>query len=333
MKILITGIAGFLGSNLAARLLDEGHKVLGNDNLMGGKLENVPKDATVLTSDCCDFEAMKALCKGVDVVIHCAATAHEGLSVFSPAFITKNNYQASVTTMTAAIAANVKRFVFCSSMARYGSNEAPFTEDMECKPQDPYAIAKVASEQTLKLLAETHGIEWNIAIPHNIVGPRQNYTDPFRNVMSIMLNRNLRGQPAYIYGDGSQVRCFSYVDDCVDGLVKLALDKNIKYETVNLGPDTGEVTIKELADLCANETGFNQPPEYLPPRPKEVHTAICSSNKAREILDYKETIDLKDMITKTADWIREAGPKEFDYDITLEINNDLTPKTWSEKLM
>ena len=226
MKILITGIAGFLGSNLAARLLDEGHKVLGNDNLMGGKLENVPKDATVLTSDCCDFEAMKALCKGVDVVIHCAATAHEGLSVFSPAFITKNNYQASVTTMTAAIAANVKRFVFCSSMARYGSNEAPFTEDMECKPQDPYAIAKVASEQTLKLLAETHGIEWNIAIPHNIVGPRQNYTDPFRNVMSIMLNRNLRGLPAYIYGDGSQVRCFSYVDDCVDGLVKLALDKN-----------------------------------------------------------------------------------------------------------
>ena len=247
MKILITGIAGFLGSNLAARLLDEGHKVLGNDNLMGGKLENVPKDATVLTSDCCDFEAMKALCKGVDVVIHCAATAHEGLSVFSPAFITKNNYQASVTTMTAAIAANVKRFVFCSSMARYGSNEAPFTEDMECKPQDPYAIAKVASEQTLKLLAETHGIEWNIAIPHNIVGPRQNYTDPFRNVMSIMLNRNLRGLPAYIYGDGSQVRCFSYVDDCVDGLVKLALDKNIKYETVNLGPDTGEVTIKEFA--------------------------------------------------------------------------------------
>ena len=173
MKIFITGIAGFLGSHLAKRMLLLGHEVGGNDNMIGGERENLPKNIQFFEIDCIDYEKLKNAIKSYDIVYHCAATAHEGLSVFSPYTITRNIYEASISTMTAAITNKVKRFVYCSSMARYGSQKFPFTEDMQPKPQDPYGIAKVAGEDTLKLLADIHGMEYNIAVPHNIVGPNQ----------------------------------------------------------------------------------------------------------------------------------------------------------------
>ncbi len=243
MKIFITGIAGFLGSHLAKRMLELGHEVVGNDNLIGGEKENLPENIDFFEIDCTNYEKLKKLMKDCKIVYHCAATAHEGLSVFSPYTITRNIYEASVSTITAAIANKVKRFVYCSSMARYGSQSFPFTEDMKTKPEDPYGIAKVAGEDTLKLLAKVHGIEWNIAVPHNIVGPNQKYDDPFRNVLSIFINRNLQGKPALIYGDGEQKRTFSYIDDVIYCLEKLAFDKNINKEIINVGPDEESITI------------------------------------------------------------------------------------------
>lgn len=333
MKIFITGIAGFLGSHLAEELSALGHEVSGNDNLVGGEVYNVPKNVDFSFADCTDFCVMEKLLEGVDIVIHAAATAHEGLSVFSPSFITKNIFEASVTTISAAISNNVKRFVFCSSMARYGNQVAPFTEDMDPKPVDPYAIAKVAAEQVLQNLSETHGMEWNIAVPHNIIGPRQRYDDPFRNVLSIMLNRNLQDKPVYIYGDGEQVRCFSYVSECTDSLIKMALDPNITSEVINIGPDKGEITINRLAELVASETGCNLEPIHVADRPREVKISHCSSDKARRLLDYKPTITLQEAIRNTADEIRIRGTKEFDYTFPLEINSDITPDTWKKRLI
>ena len=144
MKIYITGIAGFLGSHLAKRLINLGHDVSGNDNMIQGDLDNLPKNINFHKTDCCNFEEMSKNLKEIDVVYHCAATAHEGLSVFSPNFITKNIYQASISVITASIVNKVKRFVFCSSMARYGNQTSPFHENMVPKPEDPYGIAKVA---------------------------------------------------------------------------------------------------------------------------------------------------------------------------------------------
>ena len=213
MKIYITGIAGFLGSHLAKKIKNQGHKVGGNDNMIQGDAENLPKDINFHKTDCCNYSEMVKNLKGYDIVYHCAATAHEGLSVFSPNFITKNIYQASISVITASIVNKVKKFVLCSSMARYGTQKNPFTEDMSPSPQDPYGIAKVAAEQTLQLLSEVHGMNYNIAVPHNIVGPNQKYDDPFRNVMSIFINRNLQMKPSIIYGDGSQIRDFVYVED------------------------------------------------------------------------------------------------------------------------
>ena len=331
MKIYITGIAGFLGSHLAKRLKTLGHEVSGNDNLILGEMENLPKNTKIDQTDCCNYEEMVKNLKGYDVVYHCAATAHEGLSVFSPNFITKNIYQASVSVITASIVNNVKKFIFCSSMARYGNQKTPFNETMIAKPEDPYGIAKVASEETLKLLSEVHGLNYNIAVPHNIVGPNQKYDDPFRNVMSIFINRNLQGQPSIIYGDGMQQRCFSYIDDVIFCLEKLALDNNINREIINIGPDEETTTVLELSKLVANETGFNGNPIFVKDRPKEVKYASCSSDKARELLGYKTKTSLKDSIKLTADYIRERGIRKFNYNLPLEIDSEITPETWKHK--
>ena len=174
MKIFITGVAGFLGSHLADLMISQGHKVAGNDNMIGGYTDNVPQDVEFHQVDCCDLENMTKAMEGCDIVYHTAATAYEGLSVFSPVLVTRNIFEASVTTITAAIRNKVKRIVYCSSMARYGHHdELPYKESFECRPQDPYGIAKKAGEDVLRNLCETHGVEYVIAVPHNIVGPRQ----------------------------------------------------------------------------------------------------------------------------------------------------------------
>ena len=331
MKIFITGIAGFLGSHLANRMLDIGHEVLGNDNLIGGDLENVNKKIKFFKTDCNDLEGMVKITKDCDIVYHCAATAHEGLSVFSPHVITNNIFQASVSVITAAIKNKVKRFVYCSSMARYGSQKSPFTEDMIPSPQDPYGIAKVAGENILKLLADLNEMEWNIAVPHNIIGPNQKYDDPFRNVMSIFINRNLQNKPSIIYGDGNQTRCFSYIDDVIFCLEKLALEKKISKEIINIGPDEETITINGLSKLVSNETGYNGEPIYVPGRPQEVKEASCSSDKARKLLDYKTKTSLKESVKLTADYIRSKGTRNFIYNLPVEIRSDITPETWTKK--
>ena len=333
MKIFITGIAGFLGSHLADRFIELGHEVLGNDNLLGGYEDNVHEKAQLFKVDCCDRSRMSEIMQGADIVVHTAATAHEGLSVFSPDFITRNIFQASVSTISAAIENKVKRFVYCTSMARYGDQKTPFTEDMTPKPVDPYGIAKVAGEEVLKALCDTHGMEWNIAVPHNIVGPRQRYDDPFRNVMSIMINRNLQGKPAIVYGDGLQTRCFSYVDDCVNCLERMALDDNIVGEVINIGPDEGTITIRELAELVATETGINEDPIHMPDRPREVKHAMCSADKARRLLDYRTRTNIQTAVIRTTEYIRRRGVKPFDYTFPLEIVNEKTPKTWKDRLI
>ena len=330
-KVLVTGAAGFLGSHLAEKLANMGDAVVGVDNMQGGYADNVSKNIEFYKIDCCDLQKMNEVMKGVEIVYHCAATAHEGLSVFSPYEIGKNNYLASISVFSAAVSKKVKRIIFCSSMARYGSQKYPFTEDMRPSPADPYAISKVAAEQTLINLCELNKIEWVIAVPHNIIGPKQKYDDPFRNVVSIMLNRMLQNKAPIIYGDGKQKRCFSYIDDCLSCLIPMKDQKNLNKQIINIGPDEEFVTINKVAEICSNVTGNNLKPIYKPDRPQEVKHASCSADKARKLLNYKTTVDLKTGITKTFDYIKQRGAKSFDYYINVEILNELTPSTWTKK--
>ena len=330
-KILITGVAGFLGSHLAEKLLKLGHHIVGIDNMVGGYEDNVLKEIEFYKVDCCDFKKIKSIMKNVEIVYHCAATAHEGLSVFSPFEISKNNYLASVSIFSAAINEKVKRIIFCSSMARYGDQKTPFNENMKTKPVDPYAISKVAAEEVLKNLCDLNNIEWVIAVPHNIIGPRQIYDDPYRNVVSIFLNRMLQGKAPIIYGDGEQKRCFSYIDDCLDCMIPMLDQQNLNKQIINIGPDEEFVTINEVVDICSNITGSNLDPIYKKDRPREVKHATCSSNKARELLNYKTKTNLKEGILRTYDYIKKRGVREFDYRLEIEIDNNLTPDTWKKK--
>tara|TARA_Y100000590_G_scaffold466321_1_gene641285 strand:+ start:5264 stop:6265 length:1002 start_codon:yes stop_codon:yes gene_type:complete len=331
MNILITGVAGFLGSHLAQKLSGLGHKIIGIDNMMGGYEDNIPDNIKFYKYDCCDNKNMNLIMKNIDVVYHCAATAHEGLSVFSPFEIGKNNFLASVSVFSAAISNKVKRIIFCSSMARYGAQKTPFNENMKPMPVDPYGISKVAAEDVLKNLCELNNIEWVIAVPHNIIGPRQKYDDPFRNVVSIMINRMLQNLAPIIYGDGEQKRCFSYIDDCIKCLIPMLDQKNLNREIINIGPDEEFVTINKVSEICSNITGSNLAPIYKKDRPREVKHATCSADKARKLLNYKTSTDLLTGINKTFDYIKKRGVKPFNYHINIEIKNELTPETWLKK--
>jgi UDP-glucose 4-epimerase len=333
MNVYITGLAGFLGSHLADRLLDEGHFVDGCDSLIGGDFDNVPfgKRAWLTEAACEAIDAYDL--RHTDVLYHCAALAHEGLSVFSPALISQNIYGASAAVFSAAIQAGVKRIVFCSSMARYGfqAQRPPFLEAGDCYPVDPYGVSKLAAERLLAVLAEAHGFEYVIAVPHNIIGPRQKYDDPYRNVASIMVNRMLQGQPPIIYGDGNQKRCFSFVQDCVESLARMATYP-VSAEVINIGPDEGMITINELARILMDLTGFKGDPVYMPGRPQEVKEAWCSSDKARRLLGFDAKTPLVDGLRSIVEHIRERGPKPFNYHLPVEIVKG-APKTWTERII
>jgi UDP-glucose 4-epimerase len=329
----ITGVAGFLGSHLAEHLLKEGHRVIGCDNLVGGYLDNVPPGVEFHTVDCNDLAKMREIMKGVDVVYHTAAYAYEGLSVFSPHLISENIFGGSVATVTAALANKVKRFVQCSSMARYGTQPVvPFTEDMVCKPQDPYGIAKYAAELTIRNLCEVHGMEYVIVVPHNIIGPRQKYDDPFRNVASIMINLMLQGRQPIIYGDGEQTRTFSFIEDVVEPLKKMATDPNVNGETINIGPDDEFVTVNTLAQIIAELLDFKLAPIYMPGRPQEVKHASCSADKARRLLSYEPKTPLKEGLQSMIAYIQKRGTKPFLYHLDLELITDKTPRSWKDRL-
>lgn len=333
MKVFITGIAGFLGSHIADAMLADGHEVLGCDTLIGGYRDNVPEGAQFHLNDCCDLAAMKELLKGVDVVYHTACTAYEGLSVFSPKLVAQNTYLNTVSVASAAISNGVKRFVHCSSMARYGTQEVvPFTEDMVCAPQDPYGISKFAAENILRNMCEVHGMELVICVPHNIIGPRQKYDDPYRNVASIMINLMLQGRQPIIYDDGEQKRCFSFVQDDIDCLKACAFQDNVVGEVINIGPDEEFITINRLAQTIADLIGFDLHPVYMPGRPQEVRMATCSADKARRLLGYETKYTLEQGLSEMINYIKGRGAKEFRYHLDLEIVNDKTPETWKKRL-
>jgi UDP-glucose 4-epimerase len=333
MRVFISGIAGFLGSHLADRLLAMGHTVVGCDSLLGGELINVPPEAEFYQYDCRDFNAMAKIMRGSELVYHCAATAYEGLSVFSPAMIMDNVLTGSVSVFSAAIGDGARRIVFCSSMARYGTNLVPFEEGYSPRPQDPYGIAKVAAEQALANLAGVHGLEYAIAVPHNIIGARQKFDDPYRNVASIMANLMLQGRSPFIYGDGEQMRCFSHIEDCLSCLLCLGLTERGLYQVVNIGPDEEFVTINRLFRHLKEIVGFEGQAIYLNDRPQEVKNAYCSSTKARDLLGYRTTHELEEGLRDIVEYIRQIGPRKFRYHLDIEIHNGHTPRTWTERLM
>jgi len=333
-KVVITGISGLLGSTFARYLINrDGYEVVGIDNMIGGVEGNVPERAKYIRGDIQDTALLTEICEGADCVFHTAALPYEGLSVFSPACTVNSIVSGTVSVASACLANNVRLLINCSSMARYGDQIPPFTEDMPRKPVDPYGLAKAQAEEHLELLHEIHGLNFVTVVPHNVIGVGQRYYDPFRNVVGIMINRTLQGKPIVVYGDGEQKRSFSNVYDCIEAVYKIMTsNRELAKEVYNIGPDDNEISIKQLAYKVGHFCEKYPNLQHFPDRPREVKNAFCSSDKIRKEFNYNAaiTVDqtLKDMIA----WIKPQV-REFEYHLPLEFTTEETPKTWTDKLI
>lgn len=333
-RVFITGITGLLGSTLAKYLHKQGgYSVIGIDNGIGGVEDNIPDYIEYYKADILDTEMLKRLMEGVDTVFHAAALPYEGLSVFSPTVTATSIVSGTLSTAIAALHNKVRLFINCSSMARYGDQEPPFSEDMPTKPVDPYGLAKVQAEQHLELLHQIHGLNYVTVVPHNVIGVGQRYFDPFRNVVGIMINRTLQGKPIIVYGDGSQERSFSNATDCIIAIEKIInSERDICGQVYNIGPDHNEMSIKDLAVLVADTCDTPLNIEYFTGRPREVKYAFCSSDKIRREFNYNASISVETTIKQMVDWIKPRV-RDFEYHLPLELVTDKTPKTWTDKLI
>jgi len=322
-KVIVTGSLGFIGSHLCNLLIDEGHTVVGIDDLSGGSSDNGGRCEHII-ADCRDEERMDQIFRRErpQIVYHLAANAAEGKSIYSPIDITSRNYDAFIKVLTPFIKYGGKRFVFTSSIAVYGEQQTPFKEDATPDPEDLYGISKLAIEQSLKIMSKVHGFEYVIARPHNVYGPAQNMRDPYRNVVTIWMNKALRDEPITIYGDGSMKRCFSYIDDVIDPLYECGI-ADIAGMTFNIGSDLA-YRIDELADAIDECHSINR--EYLPKREQEVQDAISDHSLLRKHLGYHET-PLKDGIAVTWEWAQKMGAQEPIY-TPIEIMSSSLPANW-----
>ena len=324
MKIFVTGCAGLLGANYTRHLLANGHEVIGIDDLSGGYKDFVPKGEK-FTFVKLNLEKRKKVSElfkehQPDVLYHFAAYAAEGLSPFIRNFNYRNNLICSANLINECITYGTK-FVFTSSMAVYGEQEPPFTEDKRPQPVDPYGIAKYAVECDLKLAHEQFGLRYNIVRPHNVLGIYQNIWDKYRNVIGIFIRKTLNGQPILVYGDGEQTRAFSDIKYYMEPFDKLLTDYD--GEIFNIGADK-YFTLNEVAKAVqevGEKYGYEVPIEHGEPR-HEVKHAYCDNTKAKTMLDFRDETNLLELIDSMFVWAMKQPNrkvKHMDYEVTKDI--------------
>ena len=324
MKIFVTGCAGLLGANYTRHLLANGHEVVGIDDLSGGYKAFLPKGEK-FTFAKFDLERRKKVVElfeehKPDILLHFAAYAAEGLSPFIRNFNYRNNLICSANLINECIARDTK-FIFTSSMAVYGEQEPPFTEDKRPQPIDPYGIAKYAVECDLKLAHEQFGLRYNIVRPHNVLGIYQNIWDKYRNVIGIFIRKTLNGEPILVYGDGEQTRAFSDIKYYMEPFDKLLTDYD--GEIFNIGADK-HFTLNEVAQAVQSigkKYGYEVPIEHGEPR-HEVKHAYCDHTKAKTMLDFKDETNLDELIESMFVWAMKQPNrkvKKMEYEVTKDI--------------
>jgi UDP-glucose 4-epimerase len=328
-KSLVTGGAGFIGAHVARGLLAAGHDVTVLDDLSGGFERNVPKGATFVKGSIVDHALIdRVFAEGkFDYVFHLAAYAAEGLSHFIRRFNYTNNLIGSVNVINAAVRAEVKRFVFTSSIAVYGAGQLPLREDQQPVPEDPYGIAKLAVEQDLKAAHEMFGLDYTIFRPHNVYGEYQNTGDRYRNVVGIFMNQLMAGKELSVFGDGLQTRAFSYVGDIVPQMVRCVELPAARNEVFNVGGDTA-YTVKHLAEVLIRVSGKNSPLKYLPARKEVVH-AYSDHSKTTRVFGETKPVTLEDGLKRMWDWASNLGVQEPTRFGAIEVDRNM-PSFWRQ---
>lgn len=340
-SVLVTGGAGFIGSHLAEYLLNAGYNVVILDDLSGGFAENIE---ALWASDASGKKRFPIFVRGsilnhelvsslfaqykFTYVYHLAAYAAEGLSHFIKRFNYQNNLVGSVNLIDAAVNHGTKCFVFTSSVAVYGSAQVPMLEDMTPAPEDSYGIAKAAVEQELAISQRLFGLDYVIFRPHNVIGPRQNIGDRYRNVVGIFMNHLLKGLPMPVFGDGKQMRAFTYIDDIVPVIAASPKIPAAINQVFNIGGDT-PCTINELTEVVAEVMGCEREVVYLEGR-NEVKFVFCSHDRVKQVFGARPLTSLREGIHKMAEWAKKHGARESRAFQGIEIAKNL-PAAWRQE--
>ena len=306
MNVLITGVAGLLGSRLADWVLenDPDVTVIGIDNFSGGYAENINSGVKFYKRDLIKDSISDLFQKyDIDYVFHFAAYAAEGLSPFIRGFNYDNNLKSTARIINECIKHDVKRLIFTSSMAVYGHGEnQAFDENQTPCPIDPYGVAKYACEMDIKIAGEQHGLDWCIIRPHNVYGAKQNIWDKYRNVLGIWMYQHLNGKPMTIFGSGGQTRAFSYIDDSLEPLWNAATEPRASKQIINLG-GIHSVSILEANNILKNVIGCTENTVFFEKRHEVMH-AVSTYQKSIDILGFKHETDLEDGLMRMWEWAK-----------------------------
>lgn len=329
VKALVTGAAGFIGSHVVENLLLRGYSVVALDDLSGGAEANVSPEADFVEGSILDDELLAKLFRTerISYVFHLAAFAAEGLSFFTKRMNYQVNLIGSSTVVNAAVSAGtVQCVVFTSSIAVYGHASPPVTENTPVQPQDPYGVAKLAVEQDLRITRDVFQVPYIIFRPHNVYGPRQNMRDRYRNVIGIFMRQALSGEPFTIFGDGTQTRAFTYIDD-VAPVIAASIERPAAYDEIyNLGSDR-PYSVNELAVMVASAMGVDPEMRHLDPR-HEPHDVFADHSKARRVFgEFLRDVPLEDGLERMAAWANQQGATELMPPAPIEVQKNLPP-TW-----
>lgn len=311
MKILITGVAGLLGSRLSDYII-ENHRdvhIVGIDDMSGGYIENVNPKVELWEMNLVNGNISECFERHqFDYVYHFAAYAAEGLSPFIRSYNYQNNLVATSRIINECIKHDVKRLVFTSTLAVYGHGYGGvFDESQQQKPIDPYGVAKYGCEMDIQIAGEHHGLDWCIIRPHNVYGVKQNIWDKYRNVLGIWMYQHTINEPMTIFGDGTQTRAFSYIDDSLEPLWKASQDVRASKEIINLG-GIREYSINEANEILREVVGGGEV-KYYEGR-HEVKHSIPTWQKSIDLLDFEHKTDLKEGLTKMWEWVKTQPVRE-----------------------
>jgi UDP-glucose 4-epimerase len=311
MKILITGVAGLLGSRLSDWIIEHkpGVHIVGIDDMSGGYRENVNPKVELWEMNLVNGNISECFERHqFDYVYHFAAYAAEGLSPFIRTYNYQNNLVATSRIITECIKHNVKRLVFTSTLAVYGHQDGNMFDEIQVpKPIDPYGVAKYGCEMDIQIAGEQHGLDWCIIRPHNVYGVKQNVWDKYRNVLGIWMYQHTINEPMTIFGDGTQTRAFSYIDDSLEPLWKASQDKRASKEIINLG-GIKEYSINEANEILREVIGGGEV-KYFEGR-HEVKHSIPTWQKSIDLLDFEHKTDLKEGLTKMWEWVKTQPVRE-----------------------
>jgi len=289
-KCVVTGGAGFIGSNLTRRLVDLAKEVVVIDNLSTGQIANLKDGINFVYGDIRDLELLKKVLNDTEIVFHLAALPSVKRSVEDPVSTNANNVQGTLNVLVAAKERYVDRVIFASSSSVYGnSDELPKHEDMTPKPISPYAVSKLAGEQYAKAFYDIYGLKTVILRYFCIFGPMQSPNSEYSAVIPKFIKKMLNDERPEIYGDGNQTRDFTYVDNVVEANILATKSEKAIGQVINIG--SGEQhSLNELVRFLNNKLGKHISPIYLPARMADIYHSAASIDKAKSILRYMPVV-------------------------------------------